>query len=43
MLITNVRPWGGNAVDIEIREGRIVNPSILAFQGRGAAYPHHLA
>ncbi|MDQ1058879.1 cytosine deaminase [Arthrobacter globiformis] len=23
MLITNVRPWGGNAVDIEISEGRI--------------------
>lgn len=23
MLITNVRPWGGDAVDIEIREGRI--------------------
>jgi cytosine deaminase len=23
MLITNVRPWGGDAVDIEIRDGRI--------------------
>ncbi|MFE4544062.1 amidohydrolase family protein [Arthrobacter sp. NPDC056727] len=23
MLITNVRPWGGDAVDVEVREGRI--------------------
>ena len=23
MLITNVRPWGGNAVDVEVRDGRI--------------------
>ena len=23
MLITNVRPWGGDAVDLEVREGRI--------------------
>ena len=23
MLITNVRPWGGPAVDVEVREGRI--------------------
>src|SRR5919112_3914167 len=23
MLITTVRPWGGDAVDIEVREGRI--------------------
>jgi alanine dehydrogenase len=25
---------------IEIREGRVVNPAILAFQGREEAYPH---
>ena len=25
---------------IEIREGRVVNPAILAFQGRSAAHPH---
>ncbi len=25
---------------IEIREGVVVNPAILAFQGRDAAYPH---
>jgi alanine dehydrogenase len=25
---------------IEIRDGRIVNPAILAFQGRAAEYPH---
>ena len=23
MLITNVRPWGGDAVDLELREGLI--------------------
>ena len=28
---------------IEIREGRIVNPAILAFQGRQAEHPHALA
>jgi alanine dehydrogenase len=28
---------------IEIRDGHVVNPAILAFQGRGAAYPHHPA
>jgi alanine dehydrogenase len=27
---------------IEIRDGRIVNPAILAFQGRAAEYPHPL-
>lgn len=40
---------GGDAWDedetlsraIEIREGRVVNPAILAFQGRGAEHPHH--
>ncbi len=25
---------------IEIREGRILNPQILSFQGRSATYPH---
>ncbi len=28
---------------IEIREGRIVNPAIVAFQGRQAEHPHRLA
>ncbi len=28
---------------IEIRDGRILNPAILDFQGRAEAYPHHLA
>ena len=27
---------------IEIRDGRIVNPAILAFQGRADAHPHPL-
>ncbi|MEL7975837.1 N(5)-(carboxyethyl)ornithine synthase [Isoptericola sp. F-RaC21] len=27
---------------IEIRDGEVVNPSILSFQGRGPAYPHAL-
>ncbi|AKU16044.1 N(5)-(carboxyethyl)ornithine synthase [Luteipulveratus mongoliensis] len=28
---------------IEIREGRIINPNILSFQGRSAQHPHHSA
>jgi alanine dehydrogenase len=28
---------------IEVRDGRVVNPAILAFQGRQAAYPHAVA
>jgi alanine dehydrogenase len=28
---------------IEIREGRVVNPAILAFQGRSATHPHLVA
>jgi alanine dehydrogenase len=28
---------------IEIRDGRVVNPSILAFQGRATAHPHLVA
>jgi alanine dehydrogenase len=28
---------------IEIRDGRVQNPAILAFQGRAAAYPHPVA
>ena len=28
---------------IEIREGHVVNPAILAFQGRGATHPHLVA
>lgn len=37
--------WAENSTltrAIEIREGVIQNPSILSFQGRGAAYPHPL-
>ena len=38
MLITNVRPWGGDAVDLEVREGRIaaVHPAGTAVVGAGA-------
>ena|SRR5687768_2523941 len=38
MLITNVRPWGGDAVDLEVREGRIaaVHPAVTAVVGAGA-------
>ena len=28
---------------IEIRDGHIVNPAILAFQGRSADHPHEVA
>jgi alanine dehydrogenase len=27
---------------IEIRDGAVVNPAILHFQGRGAQYPHQV-
>jgi cytosine deaminase len=39
MLITNVRPWGGNAVDIEVREGRIaaLHPAGTAAVSAGTA------
>lgn len=38
MLITNVRPWGGDAVDLEVREGRIaaLHPAGTAVVGTGA-------
>jgi cytosine/adenosine deaminase-related metal-dependent hydrolase len=35
MLITNVRPWGGDAVDLEVREGRIA-----ALHAGGTAVVH---
>lgn len=38
--------WDGNETlsrAIEIREGRVVNPAILAFQGRGTEPPYALA
>ena len=28
---------------IEVRDGRIVNPAILAFQGRAPEHPHLVA
>lgn len=39
MLITNVRPWGGDAVDLEIREGRIaaVRPAGTAVEAADSA------
>ena len=38
MLITNVRPWGADAVDLEVREGRIaaLHPAGTAVVGAGA-------
>lgn len=38
MLITNVRPWGGDAVDLEVREGRIaaLHAAGTAVVGAGA-------
>lgn len=37
MLITNVRPWGGEAVDLELREGRIA--AVRPAGSPGAAVP----
>lgn len=47
MLITNVRPWGGNAVDIEVRDGRIAalhpagTAAVNAGTGGGAVDGRH--
>ena len=39
MLITNVRPWGGGSVDVEVREGRIaaLHPGGTAVVNAGTA------
>lgn len=42
-VMTGPAAWDGDdsvARAIEIREGRILNPAVLAFQGRASEYPH---
>lgn len=36
MLITNVRPWGGDAVDLEVRDGRIAAVLPVGIAAAGA-------